>query len=89
LSSGQILLLGAIAGLTIFIGLPVARLRNPSVAGRAFLTAMATGILVFLFVDVMEHGIAPVEKAAETHDWRTSPPTARSCSAASASASWG
>ena len=41
-------LLGGIAGLTIFIGLPVARLRGISRAMQGFLNALATGVLVFL-----------------------------------------
>ena len=69
MSSGQILLLGAVAGFTIFLGLPLARIKNPSVGLKAFLTALATGVLVFLLVDVLEHGIAPVEHAAEDHVW--------------------
>ena len=69
MSSGHIILLGAIAGFTIMLGLPIARLQNPSLAVRAFLTAMATGILVFLFYDVVQHGVAPVDKAAGAHDW--------------------
>ena len=69
MSSGHILLLGAIAGFTIFLGLPLARLRNPTVGLRAFLAAMATGILVFLFYDVVEHGVAPVESALVARTW--------------------
>jgi len=62
-STSQILLLGAVAGSTIFIGLPVGRLDGASTALRAFLCASATGILLFLFFDVLEHGVAPVEDA--------------------------
>ena len=36
---------------------------------RAALTALATGILVFLFWDVLAHGVEPVEAALEAHDW--------------------
>jgi ZIP family zinc transporter len=59
----DIALLGAIAGFTIFLGLPVGRLRNPSIGWRAFLNAMATGILVFLLWDVLTHAVEPVETA--------------------------
>ncbi|MGB9375968.1 MAG: zinc permease [Mycobacteriales bacterium] len=55
--------LGAIAGFTIFLGLPLARVDNPSVGLRAFLNATATGILLFLFWEVLEHTIGPVEGA--------------------------
>lgn len=63
MSAGQILALGAVAGLTIFIGLPLGRLRTPRLGLKAFLSATATGILVFLFWDVLSHGIEPVEHA--------------------------
>jgi ZIP family zinc transporter len=62
-SDGQILVLGAIAGLTIFLGLPIGRVRNPSMPLRAFLNAVAIGILLFLFWDVMSGAFAPVEHA--------------------------
>ena len=42
MSTGQILLLGAIAGGTIFFGLPMARLRAMGPATRAGLSALAT-----------------------------------------------
>ncbi len=53
MSTPQIFLLGAIAGATIFLGLPVARMRSLGPNARAGLSALATGILVFLFWDVM------------------------------------
>jgi len=59
----QILILGAIAGLTIFLGLPAARLRDLDIRARAGLSAMATGILLFLFWDVLSNGVEPVEGA--------------------------
>jgi ZIP family zinc transporter len=71
MSTGQILLLGAIAGCTIFIGLPVARMRNVSPNLRAMLAAIATGILVFLLWDVLSAAVEPVEGALEAgHDSR-------------------
>jgi zinc transporter, ZIP family len=65
LSSAQILALGAIAGFTIFLGLPVGRLRSPRLELKAFLSAMATGILVFLLWDVLAAAVHPVEEAIE------------------------
>jgi ZIP family zinc transporter len=59
----QIALLGGIAGFTIFLGLPMGRVRHLSVGARALLNAMAAGILLFLFIEVMGHGIEPVEDA--------------------------
>jgi zinc transporter, ZIP family len=63
MSTSQILLLGAVAGSTIFIGLPVGRMNGASTALKAVLSAAATGILLFLFFDVLEHGVGPVEDA--------------------------
>jgi len=63
MSTDQILLLGALAGFTIFLGLPVGRLRNPALGLKAFLSAAATGILLFLFWDVLTAAVEPVEKA--------------------------
>jgi ZIP family zinc transporter len=47
------LALGAFAGFTIFLGLPIARARSISDRVRAALAALAVGILLFLFVDVL------------------------------------
>ena len=63
MSTDRILLLGALAGFTIFLGLPVGRLRNPAVGLKAFLSAAATGILLFLFWDVLTAAVEPVEAA--------------------------
>lgn len=57
--------LGAVAGLTIFLGLPIARLRGISAALSAFLAAVATGILVFLLYDVLAKASAPIETDLE------------------------
>jgi ZIP family zinc transporter len=67
MSSAQIALLGAIAGLTIFLGLPIGRLRNPAPRLRAFLNALATGILLFLFWDVITHAWEPIDEALADH----------------------
>ena len=71
MSGPQILLLGAIAGFTIFLGLPVGRIRNLSMPMRAFLNAGAAGILVFLLIEVFNHGFDPVEHAVEDGEWAT------------------
>jgi zinc transporter, ZIP family len=65
----QTLILGAIAGLTIYVGLPMGRLTDVSPKMRAALSAVATGILVFLFWDVVSHGVEPVESHLEAHRW--------------------
>src|SRR6266550_1567711 len=63
MSTAQTLLLGAIAGLTIFVGLPLGRMQNVTPATKAFLAATATGVLIFLFWDVLSHAVGPVETA--------------------------
>ncbi len=65
MSDGEILVLGAIAGLTIFLGLPVGRMRNLSSETRALFNAIATGVLVFLLVETLSKSIEPVEAALE------------------------
>jgi ZIP family zinc transporter len=65
LSYLQTVILGGLAGLTIFLGLPIARLRLASRQYLSLLNAFAIGILLFLFIEVMEHAVAPVEEALE------------------------
>jgi ZIP family zinc transporter len=65
MSKAEILVLGAIAGLTIFLGLPLGRMRNPNVRTKAALCALATGILVFLFFEILMHAWLPTEEAFE------------------------
>jgi ZIP family zinc transporter len=60
----QLLVLGAIAGFTIFLGLPLAGLQNLSLRKRGFLNAFAIGILVFLIIDVFGHAWESTEGAA-------------------------
>jgi ZIP family zinc transporter len=62
-SSLQILVLGALAGSTILLGLPLGRVASPSIRLRAALSATATGILLFLLYDVIHGGIEPVDEA--------------------------
>jgi zinc transporter, ZIP family len=65
MSTAQTLALGAIAGLTIFLGLPIGRMQSVSPATKAFLASTATGILIFLFWDVVSQAVGPVETALE------------------------
>jgi len=62
---GTTTLLGAIAGLTIFLGLPLARLRHPAPNLKAFLNALAAGILVFLLWDVITKATEPIHTALD------------------------
>jgi zinc transporter, ZIP family len=71
MSGTQTFVLGAIAGATIFLGLPLARVRHTRVAPRAALAAVATGILIFLFWDVTTNGVEPVESALDADQWGT------------------
>ncbi len=63
MSDSEVLVLGTIAGFTIFLGLPIGRLRNPSLRLKAFLNAIAIGILLFLFWDVLAGAFDQVETA--------------------------
>ncbi|WP_127360391.1 ZIP family metal transporter [Actinacidiphila soli] len=71
MSSAQITLLGAIAGFTIYLGLPIGRLRSPAPHLRAGLNALAIGILVFLVWDVLTHAWEPIDSALSDHRWGT------------------
>jgi zinc transporter, ZIP family len=62
-STTQTVLLGAIAGFTIFLGLPLGRARVAGQRSRAFLNALSAGILVFLLFDILAHATEPVEEA--------------------------
>src|SRR3982751_4455131 len=57
--------LGAVAALTIFLGLPIGRMQNVSPHVKAFLSSTATGILLFLFWDVLSGAVDPVESALQ------------------------
>src|SRR6266581_6865087 len=64
LNYAELLLLGAIAGLTIFLGLPMALLQNVSSRKKGFLNALSMGILVFLISDVLASAWIPTKLAA-------------------------
>jgi len=65
MSTAQTIGLGAIAGFTIFLGLPVGRMRTQSLRLKTFLSGISAGVLAFLFVEIMEHAFVPVETALE------------------------
>jgi zinc transporter, ZIP family len=65
MSTTQTLLLGAIAGFTIFLGLPIGRMQNVPASVKAFMSATATGILIFLLWDVLAGAVEPVESALQ------------------------
>jgi ZIP family zinc transporter len=53
-------MLGAIAGFTIFLGLPIARARRLTAHTIALLNALAIGILLYLVVEIAQNAIAPI-----------------------------
>lgn len=55
--------LGAVAGFTIFLGLPFGRLRSGSKGSRTFMSGLSAGILVFLFFDILSNASGPLEDA--------------------------
>ena len=61
----QAVLLAAIAGATIFLGLPVGRLRNLSTRTQALLTTGAAGVILFLIWDILAQAVEPVEASIE------------------------
>jgi ZIP family zinc transporter len=67
MSSVQIALLGAVAGFTIYLGLPFGRVRAPMPRTKALLNATAIGILTFLLWDVLSQAWDPVDRALGDH----------------------
>lgn len=57
----QTVVLGAIAGLTIYLGLPVGRIKSLPDKFRSFLSMGSTGILIFLFFDIFTQLSGPIE----------------------------
>jgi len=51
----QTMLLGAIAGLTIYLGLPIGRLSRVDDRLRVGLAMLSVGVLAFIFMDVASH----------------------------------
>src|SRR3954462_12018072 len=63
MSFAETVLLGALAGFTIYLGLPVGRLQLLSSRMRVALAMFSVGILVFLLVNVLSHGFEISEQA--------------------------
>jgi ZIP family zinc transporter len=69
MGEARTLILGAVAGFTILLGLPLGRLRQPRPGLRQFLNAVAIGILLFLVWDVLSHAFEPIDQAlTNVHD---------------------
>jgi ZIP family zinc transporter len=60
-------LLGAVAGFTIFFGLPIGRMHAMSERVRVALAMFAVGILAFIFVDVLSHGLDILHTALDQY----------------------
>ena len=67
MSFAETVLLGAIAGFTIYLGLPVGRLGRVSDRARVALAMFSVGILAFIFVDVSGHGQEIVATALDSY----------------------
>jgi Predicted divalent heavy-metal cations transporter len=63
--TGNIILLGAFAGLTIYLGLPIAFLKRTPQSLKVFLNMLATGVLIFLLYDVISKASEPIATALE------------------------
>jgi ZIP family zinc transporter len=67
LSFGETVLLGAVAGFTIYIGLPLGRMDRVGPRVRLALAMLSVGILAFIFMDVGAHGEAIVANALDIY----------------------
>lgn len=65
MSFGETVLLGALAGFTIYLGLPFGRIRLASTRARVALAMFSVGVLAFLFAEVLVHGVEIVEEHFE------------------------
>ena len=65
MSFGQTIALGALAGFTIFLGLPVGRMQLLGSRSRVALAMFAVGVLAFIFVDVLSSGLSIVNDTLE------------------------
>src|SRR2546421_12573000 len=63
MSFGETVALGAIAGLAIFLGLPLGRVKGVDDRMRVCLAMFSVGILAFIFMDVTKHGEEILETA--------------------------
>jgi ZIP family zinc transporter len=65
MSFGETVVLGALAGFTIYLGLPFGRIRFVSDRARVALAMFSVGVLAFLFAEVLVHGVEIVEHRFE------------------------
>ena len=65
MSFGETVLLGALAGFTIYLGLPFGRLQLVSPRARVALAMFSVGVLAFLFGEILVHGVEIIEHPVE------------------------
>ena len=65
MSFEETVLLGALAGFTIYLGLPLGRLQRVTPRTQVALAMFSVGVLAFLFAEVLVHGVETVEHAFE------------------------
>jgi ZIP family zinc transporter len=65
MSFGETVLLGALAGFTIYLGLPLGRIEFVSRRAKVALAMFSVGVLAFLFAEVLVHGVEIVEEHFE------------------------
>jgi ZIP family zinc transporter len=63
MSFPQTVALGALAGFTIYLGLPIGRLQLLDRRMRVATAMFAVGVLAFIFVDVLSHGTQIIDNA--------------------------
>src|SRR6478752_1406201 len=66
MSFSETALLGALAGFTIYLGLPFGRLRLLGNRARVGLAMFSVGVVAFIFVDVMGHASGIVEGGVDS-----------------------
>src|SRR6478609_3108362 len=62
---GTVIALGAFAGLTIYLGLPLVFFKQTSTSLKVFLSMLATGVLLFLLYDVISKASEPINTALD------------------------
>src|SRR5512142_2552861 len=65
MSFAQTVTLGALAGFTVYLGLPVGRLQLLGSRSRVALAMFSVGVLAFIFVDVLSSGTEIVSAALQ------------------------
>jgi zinc transporter, ZIP family len=65
MSFGETVVLGALAGFTIYLGLPFGRIQLVSQRTRVALAMFSVGVLAFLFAEVLVHGVEIIEHRFE------------------------